>query len=329
MSAPQIEWLTSATITRHHYDPNQGSCAGAVYDSSGRLVPSSLRDIDREEGFHSLDPEMTGIGDRVIGPGHDDGADLGLSSAVFGGHAFGAWGHSITEGLGSLWIEPESLRFEPIIFMPWGRVWQSAFDRFTELTRLAGFDRNPVILSSGRAHVDRLAVPERLIGLDRIVHRGEAIPEHMNVVYDRVMRNAVSAVPLNLRGPIYLSRGQGHRREEPFELELENHFRRQGFLVVRGWELSVAEQVARVAASSIIVGMSGSALHNAVFAPMATPVVEILDSREAAFRMRRHSVQGALCELRAHPYRPVDPMSMSSTAEIMELVDDAVSSIIS
>lgn len=307
-----VDRVKSAWITGHEFDSKDGLVRGAVYRKSGCLVQSSQRNVDRDETANLADPPAVTIGQRVVGHLDIDGADLALNRAIFAGHAFGGWGHSITEGLGSLWPDPLNFSDQPLIFVPWGRVWESAFERFSELVRLAGFVRNPLLLTAGLTVVKDLLIPNRLIRLDDIIHLGRVIPPEMNQVYQTISANALSEVMLNLLGPVYVSRGRGHRREEPFEQEVEDHFRQRGFLILKGWELGVSEQVARLAASSVIVGMSGSALHNAVFAPAGTPVIEILDSRELSFLERRNSLQRALCELRSQPYESVTPEGLLS-----------------
>jgi capsular polysaccharide biosynthesis protein len=72
-------------------------------------------------------------------------------------------------------------------------------------------------------------------------------------------------------GPVYLSRSglaDTQRTGGETELELENILRRRGFAIIRPETLSFADQVAIFNSSPLIVGMTGSAFHTALFSRM-------------------------------------------------------------
>jgi capsular polysaccharide biosynthesis protein len=277
--------------------------AGAAYNCHGKLIPESIRTVDKTDVWNVSNPQEVTRPPRVVGKFNIDGYDLYLDEGILAGHLLAGWGHVITETISTAWAA-ERLPRVPLILVPWGRMWVSALPRVRETLRLAGWDDRPLIVASGDLLLGRLHVPKRLVDIRGLMDEGGAIDSALNDVYDRMITRSGGT---GGGKKIFLSRPEGHRRAHPHELAVERALIEGGYNSVHGWDLSVEEQIAAVNSAAVLVGFTGSNLHNSVFAKPGVPVLEIRDDRaqlDILDGVRR--LQEPLCLLRQQPFTQVD-----------------------
>lgn len=300
---PSLLTYDNALLTANRLDDGTATASGALYTQQGNLVPESLRSVDRTDYLKVDNPERIQRPAAVVGKYKHDGYDTYLDEGILGGHVLVGWGHIITETLSTAWASPD-LPDVPLVLIPWGRLWVSALPRMRETLTLAGWDDRRLILTSGDTVLGRAHVPERLIRVGELMDEGASIDPAMNDVYDRMVTRSQAAA--RLESKMFLPRPEGHRRAHPNEIAVEQALIDDGFTSVRGWDLTVEEQVAAAASASVLVAFSGSNLHNSVFAKRGIPVVEIRDSRaEHDLLSGVTRLQPALCALRGQPFTEV------------------------
>lgn len=319
---PAITTVESALLTPNVLDDTGRTATGAIYDSNGAIVSASVRSVDRTDAHLPADPETIPRHSPVIGRYQHEGHDSYIEEAIYGGHIFAGWGHTITETISTAWANTEIPANIPLVMVPWGRLWVSALPRIRETMALAGWSDRPLIMASSATVFGKVHVPERLIRFGEILDGGHAIPNRMNGVYELMIDRATQAAA-DPKAPTFLARSQGHRREHPHETAIAQQLSLSGFRVVRGWDMSVQEQIAVINSSSSLVAFSGSSLHNSVFADAGVPVLEILDRRASGGR-REQTLQSALCDLRGQPFTRIPGYEGDVARPLPDLVDEIV-----
>lgn len=310
----------NALLTANRLSDETWEAAGALYTQSGHLVPESLRRVDRTDPWKVVNPERIPRPSTVVGRHAVDGVDFYLDEGILAGHLLAGWGHLITETISTAWAS-EQLPDAPLILVPWGRMWVSAFPRIMETLRLAGWDERRVVVATGEMALGKVHVPERLVDIRGLMDEGKQIDPALNVVYDRMIARSVSES--SPKRKIFFPRPQGHRRAHPNEAAIEQALVDDGYVSVQGWDMSVREQVAAVNSASALVAFSGSNLHNSVFAERGVPVVEIMDSRaqhDAAHGRTR--LQRPLCNLREQPFAEVDGFRDGQPRDVADIISD-------
>ena len=301
---PSLQSYDNAVLTANRLNDETWEVAGALFSGSGYLVPESLRHVDRtDDPWTNSAPERIGRPADVIGKFNIDGVEFYLDEGILAGHLLAGWGHLITETLSTAWAS-ETVPEVPLIVVPWGRIWVSALPRIRETLRIAGWDDRRLIVATGDMVLGRVHVPERLVNIRGLMDEGEQIDPALNEVYDRMIDRSGGA---GGGKRIFLSRPEGHRRAHPHEGAVEQALIDDGYVSVRGWDMTVEDQIAAVNSAAVLVGFTGSNLHNSVFARRGVPVVEIRDSRaqlDVLEGVRR--LQGPLCLLRDQPFIDVD-----------------------
>lgn len=294
--SPTIGIHHDAYLTSHRLDAESRAVVGALYEATGQLIPASQRDIGRRDRWRLGDPETVQKHDAVgkyqaVPRPVETGADLYLEKAIFAGHLMHGWGHLITESLSTAWAS-DQLPNCPVVFTPWARVPTRSLSRRFEALRLGGWGKREIVLASADCIFGTVYVPQRLVRLDDCIYNRQPIHPAQNVPYDRMVE--ASAGP-NEQVPTLLARPEGHRRGHPMEPEITHVLAGLGVRIIKGWELSVERQVAVANAASVLIGFSGSNLHNSVFARRGIRIIEVQDARAHHVE---HTLQSALCELR-------------------------------
>lgn len=286
-------------------DDKKWEVSGGLYTESGELVPESVRHVDRTDSpWTHVDGERTTLKPGIVGKYNVNGIDYYLDEGIWGGHLLSGWGHLITETVSTAWASAK-LPDAPLILIPWGRVWVQSFPRIIETLRLAGWEERRIIVATGDIALGRVHVPERLVNIRGLMDEGELIDPALNDVYDHMISRSGASRTSGLK--IFVPRPEGHRRAHPYEAGVEQALIEVGYTSVRGWDMTVKEQVAAVNSAAVLVGFTGSNLHNSVFARRGVPVVEIRDSRaqlDVIEGVKR--IQGALCLLRDQPFAELD-----------------------
>lgn len=320
---PAITTYESALLTANVLNDADKTAIGAVYDARGALVKESVRSVDRTDAHIPADPKSMPRPSAVIGQYNHDGYNTYIDEAIYGGHIYAGWGHTITETISTAWASTEVPPGAPLVMVPWGRLWVSALPRIRETMSLAGWGDRPLIMASGTTVFGRLHVPERLVQFDLLLHEGASIPPRMNSVYDLMIDRSVTS-GREPKVPTFLARGRGHRREHPHEAAIAAELSQCGFRVIQGWEMSVKEQIAAINSSSSLVAFSGSSLHNSVFATSGTPVLEIMDNRASGTTQIGRPLQAALCELRGQRFTRVQGYENGQARDLLDIVDEVV-----
>ena len=293
---PATVRVPGATITPASIDPAAATFVGAVYGAEGGLVPASLRPAWLGH-FRPVDPLSI---DRAAP------AAAHHPEAIFAGHVFHDWGHFLFETLSTAWAGA-TLPDCPVLFAPFARPAGAGTIRQRLLTwagllDAAGWGTRPLLALGDTTRVDVLHVPERL-SVFGAPFRQPAMHPALREVYARIVARFGEAGP---RVPMVARRPAGHGRLHPQEERFYAVMAEHGFRIVDGAALAPEAQVALFSRASVLAGFSGSNLHNSVFAPPGTPVVEITDSRSHGRPERRNRTQLAICDLLEQPYRILD-----------------------
>lgn len=317
---PSLRSYDNALLAAMRLNDETWEVSGGLVTESGDVVPETLRHVDRTDNpwTHTVKEHNT-RNPGVVGKFHVEGVDYFLDEGIWGGHLLAGWGHLITETIATAWAS-EKLPDAPLILIPWGRMWLSAFPRIIETLRLAGWDERRIVVATGDIALGRVHVPEPLVNIRGLMDEGELIDPALNDVYDRMTSRSGSA---GEDKKIFLPRPKGHRRAHPHELAVEQALVEDGFVSVRGWEMTVEEQVAAVNSAAVITGFTGSNLHNSVFARRGVPVVEIRDSRaqlDVLDGVKR--IQGPLCLLRDQPFSELDGYREGQPRPVSDMVNE-------
>lgn len=316
---PSLKSYDNALLTAMRLDDKKWEVSGGLYTESGALVPESLRHVDRTDSpwTHLVHEHIT-LTPGIVGKYNVNGVDYYLDEGIWGGHLLAGWGHLITETVSTAWAS-EKLPDAPLILIPWGRMWVTAFPRIIETLRLAGWDERRIMIATGDIALGRVHVPEPLVNIRGLMDEGELIDPALNDVYDRMVSRSGAAKTGGLK--IFLPRPESHRRAHPYEVAVEQALIDVGYTSVRGWDMTVKEQVAAVNAAAVVTGFTGSNLHNSVFARRGVPVVEIRDSRaqlDVIDGVKR--IQGALCLLRDQPFAEIDGYAGDQPRPVADMV---------
>lgn len=316
---PSLKSYNNALLAAMRLNDKKWEASGGLYTESGDLVPESLRHVDRTDNpwTHSAQEHVTRT-PGIVGKYNVDGVDYYLDEGIWGGHLLAGWGHLITETVSTAWAA-EKLPHAPLILIPWGRIWVAALPRIMETLRLAGWDERPIVVATGDIALGRVHVPERLVNIRALMDDGQLIDPALNDVYDRMIFRSGAASTGGQK--IFLPRPEGHKRGHPHELAVEQALINDGYTSVRGWDMTVKEQVSAVNSAAVLTGFTGSNLHNSVFARRGVRVVEIRDSRaqlDVIEGVKR--IQGPLCLLRDQPFAQVDGYVRHRPRPVAEIV---------
>lgn len=118
-----------------------------------------------------------------------------------------------------------------------------------------------------------------------------------------VFKNLVPAPKLNVNSTIqnlpshiYVSRGMwktkgpGTRTLKNYE-EIEALFVKKGFTILYPEQYSIKDQVTLFSKAKVVAGEAGSGLHNSIFMPAGTTVINIQSGRQT------HLIQASLCKI--------------------------------
>jgi len=267
MLRPGIEVVPNAILTKPVFDSGAKTYVGAVYSNSGAIVPSSLR-----PGAFAYDRPIDPVSiDRHVEADH-------LPRAIYGGHFFYAWGHFLIETLSTAASEAD-LPDCPVVYLPWTIAYESAwadsyFQHALPVVQAAWRNR-PIIVTRKAVRFDTLYIPQRLTSFGMRPMINPAI----SAVFERV-RDAL-AIQEGWGNRLLVTRQPNHRRALANEAEIVKEITRAGFHPISPEHMSAADQVCAMSHAKVVVGMRGSALHNAAFSPAGTKVIEIGDVVES------------------------------------------------
>jgi capsular polysaccharide biosynthesis protein len=281
-----------------------GNLNGGWYDSIGTLIETSRRIVEQDVHFswnHSA------VSRPLVSAGGDVARSIDnttyIQSAIFAGFVFNSWGHNLLEIDYDMLTELDSNL--PLLFVPWGAIW-SKLSNFEKLLRNAGIS-NPILYVSSPASASTLLVPRRQADVFQVSQGSAAINSKSLDLFQEIARKFEG----EKQNCVFLGRGLRHRRRSPVEEALEDFARSAGCRVIdcSTEDFEVTVQACR--SSRLVIGFQGSALHNAVFSPPGTKVVQLAD-----LVPRFNLVQGKIASSLGHEFLDLGLDYISAENEI-------------
>jgi len=272
-----------------------GRLVGGVLDKDGAFVEFSATKRFSPHSF-KLD-----IFDWFDSPAeyNDVEAVQSIENAVFLGALPNHYGHFITEGLSRLWfcmdIVPSDFNFVYIS--------ECEQSRFLEFFRLFGIPEDRLVEVVCPTRFDRLLVPEPSIRLHDYFHEGYGL------AIKRICENCKPVAP----SKIFLSKANSTNGRGIGELPIQRIFHDNQFSILFPEEVGIEAMVSALQACSLLVGVSGSLLHNAIFLPDGSRIVCL--NRSAHF----HPLQTMINRMRQIDAVYVDAFLFSSIRNFGEL----------
>lgn len=285
----QPRWVTvdNATLTAVSLDDESVTFTGAVYGPNGALVVESLRPAALG---HWVPVDPVAMRPRTL----PQSATI-IDEAIYGGHFFMQWGHFLYETFNTAAVA-DRLPKCPVIYSPFAANKNAPRleDRWTKCAPLlsSAWDDRGLVLQRDAQRFRRLHVPERLTVFGA-PHKAMAAAAEMSEVYARVRGRFVRDGP----NRVVARRPRGHVRLHPSEEEFYEQLLLVGFRILDVVNMAPTDQVAAFSAAEVIVGFSGSNLHNSVFGVPGATVIEIGDVRSSQRADQRNRTQVALCQL--------------------------------
>lgn len=249
---------------------NGDTSTGAVYNENGAIVLDSLRP-SRFTVFRPVDPVS-------IDRHSPEFANSPLiPEAIFGGHFFFAWGHFLAETLTAA-AGSEQLPQVPVLYLPfefnYENEWSDSFRRHTAPLLEVAWEGRAVEVLYRTQHVARLHIPRRMTAFATVFGAPTIHPASAQV-YDR-LRERFGA-PRLADHIVLVTRREGHRRFHSHERTLYESLEQAGVRSLEPGTMSAEAQVREIAQADVLIGFSGSALHNSVFMHPGSHVIEIGD----------------------------------------------------
>lgn len=297
--------VRDALLTKHVFDPVNRTCTGAIYARDGSLVIDSLR------------PVITHL--RPIDPVTIDRSTIDLTSAthiqtgIFGGRILFSWGHVLLETISTASAPPDDLSI-PVVYQFFERADINRFKAFithiTPVLKAAWGDRE-IIVTQGPVLFEMAFVPSPQMTFGRVDQMDGAT----RIIYDRIRRALGSNVHQNKR--LILKRQEHHRRYHEHETEVCAALAAD-FEIVEVEKMSAQQQISSFSQASLLIGFSGSSLHNALFMPRGATVMEIGDTPVN----KPNRVQTEICKLFEQRHLFVPGYTGTKTISAEQIVDN-------
>ena len=236
---------------------------GTVIAQNGAVVHSTIHEAVQ------YDPKLTSFaylrrrdGELEIRPPNKSSV-IRRAAVWLPFHATYNFGHFILDGLTSLLaLEEAALLGDFAAVAPPLKAWQR------ELLDIAFPDLNITTVSDHVVQAEEVAFAS---SMNNFLHAPTSIVGRLR---DRVLANHRPAGTAPSRR-IYLSRRGWSMRVMLNEHELEAELARRGFAIVHPEALTVSEQIEMMRDAEIVIGPSGAALANALWAPPHSRLIEI------------------------------------------------------
>jgi capsular polysaccharide biosynthesis protein len=241
---------------------------GAVYNRHGAIVLDSLRP--------SLFTILRPVDPVSIDRHASEVANIpSIPEAIFGGHFFFSWGHFLAETLTAA-AGSEQLPQVPVIYIPFAinyeNEWTDSYRRHTAPLLEVAWEGRAVEVLYQAQHVVRLHIPRRTMAIST---RAPTIHPASAQVYDRLREHF--GAPRLADHIVLVTRGGAHRRFHPHERALYEFLEDAGVRSFEPGTMSSEAQIREISQADVLIGFSGSALHNSVFMHPGSHVIEIGD----------------------------------------------------
>lgn len=264
--------VNNAISSPFSYLKGEQTISGCLYDNGGKLISYSQRTSGKagdrltNTDPSQLDPQQQSqwSTETVI-----------EEDCIYLGHLMGHYGHFITETLASFWALPLVSPNTRVIFHPF--IFGNTIRPFME-PFLEAFDLCPsrITILKEPTRFRCILVPERSFHLNHYVSGQFAdIVQRLNTALD---------LPRRPSRRIFLSRSRlkAIARSYSNADATDALMAQLGLEIIHPQELDAREQLALYAATELVVGFSGSALHNCLFMPSTARLIEIGDRRNPA-----------------------------------------------
>lgn len=256
---------------------------GCLYDAEGARVDLSIRvgGIGGDQSA-SIDPASL--------PPEQRGGTWLTGRTLYLGPFMNHYGHFITESLSRYWKQDIG-PVDHVVAYPFmhnnGSILVEEFHR--HLARLLEVPIDRMAILRSQTVFDEIVVPEQLWANN--VH----VNAHMRTVYERIRTWHVGT---RSSGRVFLSRAPSKRLGNP--LAVEDVFAGFGFRVIHPERVPIAEQLALYANCEVLASLSGSGMHNCLFARPGLMTVEVGDTRARRNTVRMQRMANALAQVEAH-----------------------------
>lgn len=183
-------------------------------------------------------------------------------TVLFGGLAYGHFGHALCESTARLWaLDHVKEKIDSVLFLPKKHfTWPNRSLTMVEPILAAMGDIPPIAAVNDPTRVERLVIAPQGFGVNDMIG---GTPE-FRAFTNRRLRERVTA-----EGPekIYISRSQLFRKRGRFLLEdyIERKLEEEGFSIFHPQQHDLETQLAHYKAAKVIVSTDNSALHLAAF----------------------------------------------------------------
>ncbi len=258
---------------------------GCLYGPDGARVDLSVRlgGVGGDQAM-SIDPDFLPPQQQT------DGARL-AGRTLYLGTFMNHYGHFVTESLSRYWWRGAA-DFDHIVAYPFmhhnGRVLVRDFHRYLAGQLGVSIDRMAILTS--RTRFDEIIVPEQLWSYN--VH----VNAHMRALYAQIGARHAAGKP---SGRIFLSRAASPEARLANPLEVEDVFASFGFRVLYPEEIEIARQLSLYANCAILAGLSGSGMHNCLFARPGLMTIEVGDARARRKPVRMQIIANELAQVDA------------------------------
>ncbi|PPC74645.1 hypothetical protein C4K68_25365 [Pokkaliibacter plantistimulans] len=187
------------------------------------------------------------------------------------------YGHFLMESLARLWCCEylnNSLLDKCYFYFDIHTSAELPLEKSWLMKMLAAFNINTenILLGNKFYKFDSLIVPSPAI----ILHRNVSL-EHQSYTWGTLTKNLKSSLPEQVFQNVYVSRSglKKDKRSLSNEIELEAELRNKGFLILNPESVSLEEQVSIYSNADLVIGPSGSALHNAAFMKPGSKIISL------------------------------------------------------
>jgi capsular polysaccharide biosynthesis protein len=132
----------------------------------------------------------------------------------------------------------------------------------------------------------------------------------MTTVFDRLCRRF--GIERQHGRKVLVMRAEAHRRWHPAEKDVYQSLPHRGFEAIMPETMSAEAQIAAISSADVLIGFSGSALHNSVFMHPGSTVIEIGDNPA---RNKVNPIQKDLCRICRQDLRFVPGFGRSIRSE--------------
>lgn len=262
--------------------------------SNTKIFPSNMNKNEKTCFYNIFDKYNNPIEEVIYQRGHnknvftymmplntiDNVSNRKIKNVIYLGWLNPHYGHFITETMSRFWIKRD-LNSD---------IWENSyfyFDIHTSIETIEsktfiklflksfGIEEEKIIFGDKSYEVENFYVPSPSI----VLHKSINIKD-LNYIWshfsDYVNRKYPNKIPLS-NSKIFLSRSKLKKDKRPMqnEIEVEDRLKKNGYVIIYPETLSFIEQFHIYNQAKIIIGASGSALHNVFFMKENTKIISL------------------------------------------------------